>query len=942
MTTPAIAAAPQLTQLRPPQPFDNPGSWTTWLLQYEDYTFATGHYTAPPEVQVRSMLYCMGPQARVVLATTPLGDSELKDVAAVKKAFTDHFIHPPNELYETARFHRRAQEPGETADAFYTALRSMVKRCNYASPEVEERLVRDRFVVGLLDRNLSDKLCRSPKLTLQEALTHVRQHEDAENERRARDSADSSPLAVDAAARVRNAKGKPGSPDRPNQRGCFFCGRSSHERADCPARQATCNFCSKKGHFETVCMKKRRCNSKRTRSSASSVELHAVAENRPNAKFIEVLVNGSPLSFKVDSGAEVSVVPSSFSGVPPKLQVPEGELKGPGNHTLPVLGTYQATLTWKGKSVEQKLYVLESKTVPLLGFPAIQALGVCKFLDHVSGSQESSGELLLDPGLFEGLGTLPDAYTIRLKPGATPFSLSAPRRLPLPLHEPIKRKLDKMESEGVIRRVDAPTEWCAGLVAVPKGDGDYRICVDLSQLNKAVLRERHMLPTVEQCLGLLGEAKFFSKLDAKSSFHQVMLSPQSQLYTTFITPFGRYCFLRLPFGITSAPEYFQKQMSRILESQTGVVNMIDDILVFGKTRKEHDQRLQQVLARLSKAGITLNRDKCSFGTNSVKFLGVVVSAHGISPDPDKVAAIKRLPAPEDLSGVRRLLGLVNHVGRFLPNVSDVTAPIRALLQKNSEWTWGPSQQSAFGKLKELLCSERCVATYNTQYKTTVSADASSFGLGAVLLQEQPSGERRAVAFASRSLTSAETRYSQTEKEALAASWAVQRFDQYVCGLDFILETDHQPLVALLGNMEIDLLPPRIQRFRLKLMSYQYKVLYVPGKLLATADTLSRAPVDAPSSQQADQVELYVQELIRSLPGLVSTRWDDLRQAQASDGECDLLVEYCTRGWPRQSRLPLHLKKYWQHRGDLTVCDGLLLKNTRIVIPTSLQRYSTAT
>lgn len=111
MTTPAITATPQLTQLRPPPPFDfdNPGSWTTWLLQYEDYTFATGHYTAPPEVQVSSMLYCMGPQARVVLATTPLGDSELKDVAAVKKAFSDHFIHPPNELYETARFHRRAQ-----------------------------------------------------------------------------------------------------------------------------------------------------------------------------------------------------------------------------------------------------------------------------------------------------------------------------------------------------------------------------------------------------------------------------------------------------------------------------------------------------------------------------------------------------------------------------------------------------------------------------------------------------------------------------------------------------------------------------------------------------------------------------------------------------------------------------------------------------------------
>ncbi|XP_049514083.1 uncharacterized protein LOC125941160 [Dermacentor silvarum] len=520
----AAASLHGMAQLRPPPAFDfdKPSSWPTWLLQYEDYSFATGLYAAPTEVQVRSMLYCMGPQARVVLASTTLGDADLKDVVTVKKAFNDHFVHPPNELYESARFHRRTQQPGESADAFYTALRTMVKRCNYSSPDIQERLVRDRFLVGLLDRKLSDQLCRNQRLTLHEALTHVRQHEDADNERKAPDSADSSTLAINAArvrtnvARIRKEKAASASPDRTTQQLCPFCGRTSHPRADCPARRASCNFCRKSGHFENVCLKKKRGSRKRTpKPSASSIELHAVAGERPNAKFVEVLVDGCPLSFEVDSGAEVSIL----------------------------------------------LYVLATKTVPLLGFPAIQALGVCTFVDQVSGTPQPSGDFRLDSSLFRGLGSLPEAYTIRLQPNATPFCLSVSRRLPLPLRDIVKTELDKLEAEGVIRRVDTPTDWCAGLVVVPKVSGGYRLCVDLTRLNKVIPRERHVLPTVEQCLGLLGEATVFSKLDATSSFHQVKLSPELQEYTTFITPFGRYCFIRLPFGIASAPEYFQRQMS---------------------------------------------------------------------------------------------------------------------------------------------------------------------------------------------------------------------------------------------------------------------------------------------------------------------------------------------------------------------------------------------
>ncbi|MDD9361312.1 MAG: reverse transcriptase [Anaplasma sp.] len=319
-----------------------------------------------------------------------------------------------------------------------------------------------------------------------------------------------------------------------------------------------------------------------------------------------------------------------------------------------------------------------------------------------------------------------------------------------------------------------------------------------------------------------------SKLDATASFHQVRLSEESQELTTFITPFGMFCFCRLLFVICSAPEYFKRQMSRILKGQDGVVNMIDDILVFGSPQAEHDGRLEQVLNRLEAAGVKLNKAKCAFFPDKVKFLGVLVSSAGISPDPEKIQTLADLKAPTNVSGVRRLLGMANHVGLFLPHLSDVTAPIRTLLKKSSAWYWGASQQAAFNQLKSMFSLEASMAKYDPLYSTTVSADAGSYGLGSVLLQDQRAGERRAVAYASRSLTSTEQRYSETEKEALAATCAVERFDQFMRGIKFDIESDHRPLLTLLGTAELDLIPPRIQRLRMRLMRFQYQTLYVPG------------------------------------------------------------------------------------------------------------------
>lgn len=243
----------------------------------------------------------------------------------------------------------------------------------------------------------------------------------------------------------------------------------------------------------------------------------------------------------------------------------------------------------------------------LLGFPVIRNLNLIKCVDSISTVDAIKQRFAK---IIEGLGTLGEEYHIQLKEDATPYSLYTPRNVPQPLHDKVKEELERMEAMGVILKVDQPTPWCAGIVVVPKKSGAVRICVDLKPLNQSVLREVHPIPKVDDVLGKLAGATVFSKLDANSGFWQVPLARESQLLTTYITPFGRYCFNRLPFGISSAPELFQKRMSILLEGLDGVVCLMDHVLIFGRDQQEHDARLIKVLERVQSAGVTLNAAKC--------------------------------------------------------------------------------------------------------------------------------------------------------------------------------------------------------------------------------------------------------------------------------------------------------------------------------------------
>lgn len=652
---------------------------------------------------------------------------------------------------------------------------------------------------------------------------------------------------------------------------------------------------------------------------------------------ITAKINDESVTFKVDTGADVTAIPTAIYDERTMGPVKKTfqRLYGPGRTPIHTPGEIEASISWNDASSRQRVFLVDGLQNPLLGRPAIRALGVLPHLHEVQSDTTVCGIEAQFPELFNTLGQMKAVYKIKLALDAKPYALACPRRVPLPLLPKVQEELQRMEKLGVITKVDSATEWCSPMVVVKKSDSTLRICVDYGELNKQILRERLIMPTVEENLAKIGGATVFSKLDANSGYWQAPLAPESQHLTTFITPLGRYKFTRLPFGISTAPEFFQREMLRILEGLDGQICHMDDILIFGNDEQDHDRRLNAVLRRLSQAGITLNRKKCELRKGSVKFLGHILSREGISPDPSKTKAIRDLPPPKDVSELRSFLGMANHLMRFLPELAEKTRPLRDLLHSKSSWVWGHQQQEAFEAVKHDLESPPTLAYYVPGSPTTLSVDASSYGLGAVLLQESD-GRRRPIAYASRALSETEQKYAQVEKEALAIIWGIERFRMYVLGQRFHVETDHKPLVPLFMTKRIDEMPPRLQRLRLKVLEYDFSVGHVPGKSLFTADVLSRNPGrhDSAGMLEAtiEEYEMLTVDLLPASPQML----DDIRQELAKDPLCAEVIRYCKTQWPAQGELPPGLQKYSTVASELSVVKGLLMRGTRLVIPPTLR------
>ena len=419
------------------------------------------------------------------------------------------------------------------------------------------------------------------------------------------------------------------------------------------------------------------------------------------------------------------------------------------------------------------------------------------------------------------------------------------------MREKIETELQRLQSQGVIDPV-LSSDWAAPIVPVIKKDGTVRICGDYKlTINKELERDVYPLPRVEDLFSSLSGGTLFSKLDLAHAYQQLVLDEESRKLTTINTTKGLFRYNRLPFGVSTAPAIFQRTMENLLQSIDNVCVYLDDILVTGPSQEAHLKNLDLVLTRLETAGVKLKQQKCAFLLPEVEYLGHKITKYGLQPTAEKIRAIKEAPVPENLTQLKSFLGLVNYYAKFVSNLSSILAPLYLLLQKESPWQWGPEQQSAFDVAKEQLSSDSLLAHYDMNKDLILSCDASSYGVGAVLSHLMENGDERPVAYASRSLSSAEKRYSQLDREALALVFGVTRFRQYLLGRQFKLLTDHKPLIHLFGESRgiPTMASARLQRWALTLSGYDYKIVYKSGKELCNADGLSRLPLpDSPSLQ----------------------------------------------------------------------------------------------
>ena len=351
---------------------------------------------------------------------------------------------------------------------------------------------------------------------------------------------------------------------------------------------------------------------------------------------------------------------------------------------------------------------------------------------------------------------------------------------------------------------------------------------------------------------------------------------------TFGTTIVRFRFKRLPYGINSASKVFQKTVSSAIFDIEGSANSQDDIVIWEKTLAEHDNRLRKVLLKVRESGLKLNKNKCQFCKNSIVFLGHIISSEGIRVDPSKTDAITKMSVPQSLTELQRFLGMVNYLSKFIPNLTEVTAPLRVLLKKDVVFKLQKSQLDVIEKLKTLITSAPILKSFDSNLPTRLKTDASSEGLGALLEQNHGSLENpqwHPVGYSSGALRDYKKRYSQIEKEILSVVFGVERFHEYLYGCKFTMINDHQPLKSIFSR-SIVTCPPRTQKFFLRLQKYDFELEYAPGKTMLVSDTLSRSYLNA-IKPEFDESTLIRHVQFSNLP-ISQSRLDQFRLETQKD------------------------------------------------------------
>ena len=880
----------------------------------------------------------IGQQGREIYKTLHLTQEEEADPDIILKKIEDYVRPRQNKRVNRFRAQQRKQIEGESFDNFIKDLKLLIMDCEYDNPD---DLLVDLIINGVLHKKVQERLLdQGQKLTLSKAIEIGQQYELSQSQIKMMRGEEVLAMRNEPKSRSTHNKKNQETGFKKSFRSsssklCGKCGRN-HEKGTCPAFGTTCKFCKKKNHWMKVCRKRRDINlvDDDSQSDNDILPINIAKEQHANRRIenvniiedkwtANIVINNKVVNFRVDTGAKCNIlVKSEFEKIKGKNKLSHStkSLKSYTNHVIKTLGAVVLPLKYKNQEIKARFEVVDICQENILSGDTAECLGLLQRIDSIKSNSED--ELLRDfPEMRKTTGTLPGEYKIQLEENAKGV-IHPPRRLAASLRKKVVEKLKEMQSDGFITPVHEPTEWVSSMVVSFRND-KVRICIDPKDLNKAIKREHHPMKTIEDVITNIPGSKVFSVLDAKSGFMQIKLQRESSFLTTFNTPLGRYRWLRLPYGIKSAPEIYQRIMDEMLQGIKGPSVIIDDILIAGRDSKHHDLILKQVMQRATEYNLKLNYDKCKIRQNQVPYMGHILSEKGLEPDPAKLKAIIEMPAPIDKDGMRRFLGLIQYLAKFIPNLSHTDSPLRNLLKTDVEFQWNHEQEKSFQELKRLCAHPPVLAYYDVNKDVQIECDASKDGLGAVLLQDG-----RVIAYASRALTDAEKRYAQLEKEMLSIVYSTNKFHCFIFGKEVTVFNDHKPLEQIFKKSLLSA-PMRIQKMLMRLQWYDLKVCYRKGKEMFISDALSRAYL--PNTEQNCE---FTDDSVKMI-SVSETKYTEIQDY--THKELSMLSQVIMKGWPdTRNETPIEVRAYWDSRDQLSTSDGIIYKGLRIVIPPSLR------
>ena len=917
--------------------------WKRWLNAFELYADGKGLIIQEDKDDNKQrrralLLHFAGPDVQDIFSTLP-DTGTVKDYEKAVTALNNYFVPKVNTAYARHTFRQLTQKPGETIQQFVTRLRSASKDCGYGTDT--DNHIRDEILTKCTSSYLRRKLLEEGEtLTLTRTLEIANQCEKIEAQMIGLGEKESVNRVTDKGRRDQSFTKKEKrekTPGKSTGGQCYRCGNTGHFGRDpkCPARGKTCRKCGGKDHFQRACKSRDTgANGERQVNQVQGNCEYAFHVSGDNASTVSVSIGGVNLDMLVDSGATSNIIGEETweklkaQGIKcTSSAAPSGKklYAYASDKPLSIKGSFNCDVKAGCGVTQAEFLVIKGKGIPLLGRDTAIALGTLKVGIDVATVSEKEVQTRY-PEVFSGVGKLKSRQvTLHVDPNVKPIA-QPPRRIPFNIRDQVSTKIKELLDNDIIEPVEGPTPWVNPVVVVPKAGGEIRLCIDMRRANEAIIRTRYNIPTVDELLQNMNGSKIFSKLDLRWGYHQLELSPESRGITTFATHEGLYQYKRLLFGVSSASEIYQHEISAALAGIEGAENISDDIIVHAPDQNTHDKRLREALQRLHDSNLTLNAEKCVFNMDRLVFMGMLLSEKGVGPTEERVQAILETREPENVTELRSFLGLANYSSRFIPHFATLTEPLRRLTKKDVPYVFGPEQKTAFRSLKESMAKAGTLAYFDKMAPTKIIADASPVGLGAVLLQEQD-GQWTPVYYASRSLTQCEQKYSQTEKEALALVWSCERLHPYIYGIRFDLETDHKPLEVIYGRRSKPC--ARIERWVLRLQPYDFHVVYVPGKT-NIADPLSRLLNQNPKPGRHDHgAEEYVRFIaVKATPNALSTR--EIEEASAADEE---LIE--VRRAIQTGRFD-NCKQYGVVSGELCVIGQLVLRGTRIVIPSKLR------